>query len=62
MTMLTSEQKYQRLKELFALSRQRYLADGGEPRKSASSNKYLTREEQQEFLMIARSLEGQSLF
>jgi hypothetical protein len=52
----TISQQYQRLKELFGLSRQRYLEDGGDPHHPASANVYLTPEEQQEFKNIARML------
>lgn len=50
------EQKYQRLRELCQLGRQRYLAAGGDPRRAASGNIYLTATEQQEFKAIARAL------
>ncbi len=53
---LTREQKYQRLRKLSSLARERYLANGGDSHKSASGNVYLTREEQQEFVTIAREL------
>ena len=52
----TKQQEYERLRELFALSRQRYLKLGGNPRKPASGNVHLTAEEQQEFKTIARAL------
>ncbi len=55
-TPVTKEQKYQRLRELCKLSRQRYLAAGGDPRRAASGNIYLTASEQQEFKAIARAL------
>ncbi len=50
------KQQYERLKQLFALSRQRYLSDGGDPHRPASGNTYLTTEEQQEFKAVAREL------
>lgn len=53
---LTNKQKHQRLKELFDLAGQRYLAAGGDPSKSASCNIYLTQEEQQEFKALAREV------
>lgn len=53
---LTRQQKYQRLKSLSNIARERYLANGGDPHKSASGNVHLTEEEQQEFLAIAREL------
>lgn len=53
---LTREQKYQRIRELFDLAGQRHLAAGGDPCKSASGNVYLTKEEQQEFKVLAREL------
>ncbi|MBD1839004.1 hypothetical protein H6F78_23055 [Coleofasciculus sp. FACHB-64] len=51
------KQQYARIKELFALSRQRYLDAGGDPRKRPSGLKgddYLTDEERQELFAIAR--------
>ncbi|MEH2069637.1 MAG: hypothetical protein V7K47_16000 [Nostoc sp.] len=45
------KQKYQRLKEIFALARQRYLEAGGDPRRPAD-NCYLTNEEKQEAFEI----------
>lgn len=53
---LTREQKYQCLKRLSNLARERYLANGSDSHKSASGNIHLTKEEQQEFLTIAREL------
>jgi hypothetical protein len=41
------KQKYQRLREIFALARQRYLEAGGNPHRPAD-NRYLTNEERQE--------------
>lgn len=52
----TKQQEYERLRELFALSRQRYLKSGGNPCKPASGNVYLTAEEQQEFKAVAKVL------
>jgi len=55
------KQKYERFKELFALSRQRYLKAGGDPRRSSGSlhgNDYLTDEERQELLALGRELGG----
>lgn len=45
------KQQYQRLNEIFAIARQRYLDDGGDPQQSSGSHKgkdYLTEEEKQE--------------
>ena len=42
---LTRQQKYQRLKSLSNLARERYLANGGDPHKSASGSVHLTEEE-----------------
>lgn len=56
MTTPTKQQQYERLRQLFALSRQRYLSDGGNPHRPASGNTYLTAEEQQEFKAVAREL------
>ena len=53
---LTKQQKYQRLKSLSNLARERYLASGGNPRKSADGNIHLTEVEQQEFITIATEL------
>ena len=55
------KQKYERFKQLFGLSRQRYLDAGGDPRKSASGRKgddYLTDEEREELFAIGRELGG----
>ena len=46
----------QRLRELFAISRQRYLEAGGRSTGHADGNRYMTAEEKQEFFAIARSL------
>lgn len=53
---LTRQQKYQRLKSLSNLARERYLATGGNPRKAANGNVHLTEVEQQEFIAIATEL------
>ncbi|MEH1907048.1 MAG: hypothetical protein V7L05_32400 [Nostoc sp.] len=45
------KQKYQRLREIFALARQRYLEAGGDPRRP-TDNRYLTNEEKQEAFEI----------
>jgi hypothetical protein len=58
---MTNSQKHQRLQTLFALSRERYLAAGGRLTGHADGNIYMTPEEKQEFLMIARSLRQQSV-
>lgn len=55
-----SQQQYQRTIELCQLARQRYLAAGGDPKKSSGTlhkNDYLTEEEKQEFLSIVRQLD-----
>lgn len=44
---LLEKQKYQRLREIFAQARQRYLEAGGDPRHPAD-NRYLTDEEKKE--------------
>jgi hypothetical protein len=41
------QQQYQRLNEIFAQARQRYLAAGGNPQRAAD-NSYLTDEEKKE--------------
>ena len=56
MTIPTKQQQYERLRQMFALSRQRYLLAGGDPRRPASGNTYLTIAEQQEFKAVAREL------
>lgn len=61
MTELTElkKQQYERIKELFVLSRQRFLDAGGDPRKRPSGRKgddYLTDEEREEFFAITREL------
>lgn len=50
------QQQLKRLRELFKISRQRYLEAGGDPRRAADEN-YLTNEEKQE----AKSL-GEQIF
>lgn len=55
------KQQYERFKELFALSRQRYLDAGGDPRhcpSGRSDDSYLTDEERQEFIKIGRQIFG----
>jgi hypothetical protein len=55
------KQKYERFKELFAISRQRYLDAGGDPRRSSGSlhnNSYLTDREQKELFALGRELSG----
>ena len=44
---LLEKQKYQRLREIFAQARMRYLEAGGDPRRPAD-NRYLTDEEKKE--------------
>jgi hypothetical protein len=56
---MTNNLKHQRLQELFALSRQRYLDAGGRPTGHADGNTYMTPDEKQEFLAIARALRQQ---
>jgi hypothetical protein len=56
---MTNNQKHQRLQTLFSLSHERYLAAGGRPTGHADGNVYMTPEEKQEFLAIARSLRQQ---
>ncbi len=57
---MTNNPKHQRLQELFALSRQRYLDAGGRPTGHADGNTYMTPDEKQEFLAIARSFRQKS--
>ena len=58
---LTREQKYQCLKKLSNLARERYLVSGSDPHKSANGSVHLTKEEQQEFLTIARELSTKAI-
>lgn len=51
------QQQYERFRELFALSRQRYLQSGGDPLRSADG-RYLTDQERQEFIKIGRLIFG----
>ncbi|WP_445635667.1 hypothetical protein NSTC745_00415 [Nostoc sp. DSM 114161] len=51
------KQKYQRLREIFALARQRYLEAGGDPRRP-TDNRYLTNEEKQEAFEIGVQVFG----
>ena len=53
--------KYERFKELFAISRQRYLDAGGNPRRYPSGRKgddYLTDEERQELFALGSEPSG----
>jgi hypothetical protein len=59
--MMTTQQQYQRLQALFALSRERYLTAGGRPTGHADGNVYMTSVEKQEFVAIARSLRQSSI-
>ncbi|MBD1834609.1 hypothetical protein H6F61_18370 [Cyanobacteria bacterium FACHB-472] len=55
------KQKYERFKEIFGLSRQRYLDAGGDPQRSSGSlrgNDYLTDEERKELFALGRELGG----
>lgn len=57
------QQLYQRMLELSNLARQRYLAAGGDPKRSSGSlhqNSYMTPEERAEFLELARQLASDS--
>lgn len=49
------QQKARRMGELAAIARQRYLDDGGDPLRSANE-KYMTEEEQKEFLDLGRQV------
>ena len=53
------KKQYQRLREIFATGRQRYLKAGGEPRLSAGSlngQDYLTEAEKKEILELGRQV------
>jgi hypothetical protein len=55
----SEKQKYQRMLELCAIARQRYLDAGGDPGTSSGSlndNSYMTSAEKQEFLELGRQL------
>jgi hypothetical protein len=55
----SEKQKYQRMLELCAIARQRYLDAGGDPQTSSGSlndNSYMTTEERHEFLELGRQL------
>ncbi|NEO45748.1 MAG: hypothetical protein F6K55_17095 [Moorea sp. SIO4A3] len=55
------QQQYQRMIELSTLARKRYLDSGGDPNRASGSlhnENYMTAEEQQEFLVLARALSG----
>lgn len=57
------KQQYEKFKELFAISRQRYLDAGGDPRRpngSLHNNEYLTSEELQELFKLGRQIFGVS--
>lgn len=53
------KQQYQRLKEIFAIGRQRYLKAGGDPQLSAGSlnqQDYLTDAEKKEIIELGRQV------
>jgi hypothetical protein len=55
------KQQYTRIRELFALSKQRYLSAGGDPRKCPTGREgddYLIEEERQEIQRLSRSVFG----
>ncbi|MBW4623117.1 MAG: hypothetical protein KME17_27635 [Cyanosarcina radialis HA8281-LM2] len=55
------KQQYQRLNEIFAIARQRYLDDGGDPQQSSGSHKgkdYLTEQEKQEIRYLGDRVFG----
>lgn len=49
------KQQADRMGELAAIARQRYLEAGGDPLRSANEN-YLTEEERQEYLQLGRQV------
>ncbi len=51
------KQQYQRMIKLSDLARQRYLDDGGDPRRGADE-KYMTDEERKEFFELGRHVFG----
>lgn len=55
------KQQYERIGEIAAIGRQRYLVAGGDPRRCPSGrhgDDYLTDEERQEILALARKVFG----
>lgn len=55
------KQQYERLGEIAALGRQRYLNAGGDPKRCPSGvngDDYLSQEERQELLLLARKVFG----
>ena len=53
------KQQYQRLKEIFAIGRERYLKAGGNPRLSAGSlnqQDYLTEAEKKEIIELGQQI------
>lgn len=51
------KQQYQKLTEIFALARQRYLEAGGDPRRAAD-NRYLTNKEKKEAFDLGEQVFG----
>jgi hypothetical protein len=51
------KQQYERLRDIFAQARQRYLAAGGEPQRAAD-NRHLTDEEKKEACELGTQLFG----
>jgi hypothetical protein len=49
-------QQSQRMGELGKIARQRYLEAGGDPYRGADGNQWLTEEERQEYLRLARQV------
>lgn len=50
------QQQVRRMRELAKISRQRYLDGGGAPHRSANGNEWMTDEEKQEYLTLARQV------
>lgn len=55
----SKQQKSLRMGELAKIARQRYLESGGDPQRSANGHEWLTDEEKQEYLTLARQLYDQ---
>jgi hypothetical protein len=53
------QQQVRRMRELVKLSRQRYLEAGGNPHRSTNGNEWMTQEEKQEYLTLARQVYDQ---
>lgn len=55
-TELIKHQQSLRMGELAEIARQRYLESGGEPHRAANGHEWLTDEEKEEYLRLARQV------